>query len=241
MMRYEVRQLNPFRQRLLLLVVVLLLLALAGASYWLGQRYAGRDFAGLEARVAVLSQQRSQLQRDKQALLNSQAALKRGSELDNAAMQAAKDELARLQGDMVELKEELVFYQSLLSPQERAPGLHIQSFVLDELQAGVYRYTLVLTQVHQGGKMTKGQVALGWPEMLQSGTEESPGTAWQIDQILDRQNFAFKFFQRIEGQIRLPAGAVPGQQIMIQVEPTGRRLKSIEQLYNWAALLGGTE
>lgn len=238
MSRYEVRQLNPAKQRLLLAVLSVLVFALVVASFGFGHDRAGKDFVTLEARVELLNEQLEESKSLQEQLRDDAAVLQRSHELDNAAMQAAKNELASVQDELVELREELVFYQSLLSPQDRTPGLHIQSMQLDDLGEGLYSYILVLTQVHQNGKFTKGKVSLGWPESKIAGTVEQPVTEWFIKEPLDKHDFKFKFFQRIEGQLQLIAGITPPQQLMIKVEPIGRRLKSFEQLYDWETLVG---
>lgn len=238
MPRYEVRQLNPAKQRLLLAALSVVVLALLFASFNFGQSRAVKDFDSLKERVNVLNDQLAASRDQQQRLRDNAAVIQRSNELDTAAMQAAKDELASVQAEMVELREELVFYQSLLSPQERTPGLHIQSLQLEDLGDGLYNYILVLTQVHQNGKFTKGQVLLGWAEEQPLLVAGESTTQWSMQGELDKQAFQFKFFQRIEGQIQLAAEMAP-QQLMIKVEPAGRRLKSFEQLYDWAALLGG--
>jgi|GEM_PF-6904621 len=237
MSKYEVRQLNPAKQRLLLAVLSLVVLALVVASFCLGLDRAGKDFDSLGERVELLNEQLAESKDVQQQLRDDATVLQRSNELDHAAMQAAKDELASVQNEMVELRKELIFYQSLLSPQDRDPGLHIQSMQLENVGAGLYRYILVLTQVHQNGKFTKGQVLLGWPGSKVAGTAEEPVTEWFIKEQLDKHAFQFKFFQRIEGQLQLTAGTTP-QQLMIKVEPIGRRLKSFEQFYDWGTLVG---
>lgn len=233
---YEVRQLNPAKQRLLLAMLLVSVLALVVASFSFGHSRAGKDFDSLGERVELLNEQLAESKDIRQQLRDDAAVLQRMNELDNAAMQAAKDELASVQDEMVELREELVFYQSLLNPQERDPGLHIQSMQLTRLEEGLYSYILVLTQVYQNGKFTQGHVFLGWPESNIVGTVEQPVTEWFIQEQLDKKAFEFKFFQRIEGIIQLTDGITP-QQLMIKVEPVGRRLKPFEQFYDWGTLV----
>ena len=214
-----------------------LIFAIVAASFSFGYHRAGKDFNTLDERVDVLNEQLEESRELQYQLRDDAAVFQRTHELDNAAMQAAKDELANVQSELVELREELVFYQSLLNPEDRTPGLHIQSLDLDDLGNGLYSYMMVLTQVHQNGRFTKGQVFLGLPEQTTVGEEEASTTEWKITEQLDKQSFQFKFFQRIAGQLQLDAAVIP-QQLMIKVEPAGRRLKSFEQLYDWETLVG---
>lgn len=237
MSKYEVRQSNPIRQRLILAVSAAVVFALVAAGFGFGRGSAGKDFSQLEERVEILNEQLTASQNLQRELRDEAAVVQRSHELDKAAMQAAKNELANVQAEMVELSEELTFYQSLLSPEERTPGLHIQSMQLEKLGDDLYKYVLVLMQVHQNGKATKGQVFLGLPKAKLVTEGETQITQWLMHDELDKQSFGFKFFQRMEGQIQLQAGEVPAQ-LMIKVEPIGRRLKSFEQLYDWAALAG---
>ena len=218
-------------------VVSVFVFVLVAASFSFGHHRAGKDFSTLEERVDILNEQLKESRELQHQLRDDTAVFQRTKELDNAAMQSAKDELANVQSELVELREELVFYQSLLSPEDRTPGLHIQSLTVSDLGDGLYSYMLVLTQVHQNGRFTKGQVLLGLPEEATVGEAGAETAQWKIAEQLDKQSFQFKFFQRIEGQLQLDAAAIP-QQLMIKVEPAGRRLKSFEQLYDWGTLVG---
>ena len=57
MSRYEIRQLNPAKQRLLLAVVSVFVFVLVAASFSFGHHRAGKDFSTLEERVDILNEQ----------------------------------------------------------------------------------------------------------------------------------------------------------------------------------------
>lgn len=239
MSKYQVRQFNPARQRVFLAIGSVIFLAIVAVSFWFGKQRATTDHALLEERVELLNEQLNALGKLKQTLLEEKTLLQRSNELDKTAMQAAKEALAESQAEMVELKEELTFYQSLLSPEERKPGLNITSLHLEPAaEAGRYKYTLVLSQIHQNDRKTKGQVKIGLAEKVVAEDEDAADT-WNVTTALDDQRFAFKFFQRIEGEITLPEG-LENTALLVQVAPVGNRLKPVSQDYNWNLLIGGS-
>lgn len=240
MSQYQVRQLDPMRQRLLLAGLVLLLLAVAFGCYKLGLYRSGYDFQSLEGRLELLNQQLRDSRAHAQTLLDENSLLQRSAEMDAAALLAVKENMALLQEDMVGLKEELVFYQSLLSPAERKPGLYVQSLELRPSEAGGFDYTLVLTQVRQNDRFAAGQVLLGLPaapvDMSNEGEEEQ---MLELGAKLDEQAFKFKFFQRIEGHLLLPEGS-QAEQLVVKIQPNGRRLKAVDEVFGWNDLTRGS-
>lgn len=243
MASYKLQQVNPARQRIALAVLSVIALAIVASAFWFGYNRSNTNADDLENRIESLNEQLTEARKNQQNLMEEKAMLQRSNELDKAAMQTAKDELAAMQLKQVTLKEELTFYKSLLSPEDRQPGVNIRSLELEPMdENGGYKYTLVLMQVRQNNIAAKGKVTLSAIKRTQDSDEDS---AEELDaedpellEELDVQAFQFTFFQRIEGVLIAPENrALP---LLVSVKPDGRRLQPVTQIYDWNTLIGGS-
>lgn len=235
---YRVHRHDPLKRRLQVLAA-LVLLAVAGVFlYRLGFTMSGyeRDRAVQERtrlleQIAFLEQRNEELTRQVAGLQRSQVISKQA----NAQVTQALNEM---EAKMLELKEELSFYRSIVSPSSMEAGLHVQSFRLEPGEgAGEYLYKLVLTLVRGNNRVARGDIDL-IVEGLQDGVPVTLSLKQLSPQGSDRLRFSFKYFQSVEGVIALPEGFEP-QRVAIHVTPNSRRLQSVQQSYDWAAILVG--
>jgi hypothetical protein len=54
----------------------------------------------------------------------------------------------------------------------------------------------------------------------------------------DAVKFKFKYFQNVNGALKLPAGFEP-KSLKINLRPSGKRLKKVSQSYAWQTVLSG--
>ena len=138
---------------------------------------------------------------------------------------------------MLELREELAFYRSIVSPSKMEPGLKIQAFQLERGEAeGEFHYKLVLTQVRGNNRIARGSV-----EIRVSGTQGGEPKELTLAQMVsgtEELKFSFKYFQSVEGTLKLPAGFQP-LKIDLKVDTTTRELEDIETSYEWNTTVVG--
>ncbi|MGM0564099.1 MAG: DUF6776 family protein [Pseudomonadota bacterium] len=237
MAHYHVRHHDPRQHKIRWAVIVTVSLAVAAGVFAGGYFYAGYHNVSLAEEVGELRDTVDELQ-SQRALLRQRAAMaERASEADRAATESARQALAQLQGELVELREELVFYQSLLSPGEREPGLHVNSVdVYPAEEPGRYRYQLILIQVRGNSLFASGEVRVGVAAGDPAG-EESEG-AGELEVVLDSQSFRYKFFQRVEGEFEW-SESIPPVALTVQLDPSGRRLDDVAGVYPWADIFRG--
>ena len=123
----------------------------------------------------------------------------------------AQDMLTRqvngLTGENTQLKEELAFLQRLFADSSKEVGLSIQRMTLDRASDESWHYGLIVVR---GGPQTsdfEGRVGLvativpsdGRPQNLRL-PEDQPDAAQALA-------LKFKYYQRLEGTFRVPAGA----------------------------------
>jgi hypothetical protein len=143
-----------------------------------------------------------------------------------------------LNDEMLELKEELVFYRSLLSPEQMEPGLQILGIqMVKDGSSNAYNYKIVLTQRHNGNQFATGSVNMQ-VNGVQSGREALLDLAEVAASSDNRMSFRFKNFQSLEGKLVLPENFQP-KDVLVNVSPTTRGIKQIERSYEWNTIVSG--
>lgn len=154
-------------------------------------------------------------------------------ELERQASELLRRDTAELQAQAVSLREEIGFYQSLMTPGEQQQGLSIRSmeFVATEGPRR-YRYRLVLQQLGGNHPVMSGRV-----RFQISGRAE--GQLRQLDwsQLLPETEtaghpFHLRYFQNLDGYITLPTGFFP-ETVLVTLSPAGNNVTTIERQLAW--------
>lgn len=211
---------------------VVLLVAGAYGLYDFGRYRGGYDDRKAQQKIAGLEQQLAQLSERNNVLMDQNALLDRSSRIDRNAHDEVKVALNIAQQQALELREELAFYKSLVSPSEMEPGLHVQSFTVEaDASPATFNYKLVLTQVRKNNREAVGVVLLRF-----TGTLNGRNIIYALSDVAkvntEDLNFKFKYFQSFEGNLRFPKRFKP-QTVSITVKPEGKRLKSVQKTIDW--------
>lgn len=221
---------NPWLRRILLIGAWLGVLLVAIVFYEFGHYQAGYN------RIEVAAErERLQTQIEEQAKTNSRLSgqltiVERGQAIDREAYDVVRADLKRLQEEILELREEVEFYRGIVSPLERQAGLNIQTFKLERAgEEALYHFELVMSQVLKNDRFVKGVVKLH----LQGVQEGEPQTL-NFKEISPNdsvgRDFRFRYFQRMEGDIRLPENFLP-RNMLVEMVPQGR--KAISKSFPW--------
>lgn len=215
---------------LAILVVALFIVAVWGAFVY-GEWRAGFDrsaAASMRGTIGDLNQQNTQLQ-------EQITAMQREAEVDRSARLQVQQSLESLQGKVAGLQEELQFYKGIVSPNAAEEGLRVQSLKFAGGGAPrLYHYHLVLVQVRTREFKVSGRVSIkiygaqdGKPVILDAASlvpKGSPNAAF---------NFAFQYFQNLEGDTLLPEGFQPGR-VEITILENGNN--PVRQNFPWQSI-----
>lgn len=224
-----VREHVPWKQTA---IIIGLLVAAVVSGYFLyqyGLSRAGHDFDALvderDSLRKVISERETALasQRDQTV------ALERSNEIDKQAYKEVDESLRSLQSEILELKEEVAFYRSIVAPRESAKGLRIQRFKIEpNSKQQSFRYKLVLTQVMKQSRITRGNI-----ELSIEGLQDGQPRVLALKEVelgkKDKISFRFKYFQNFEGDMVLPKGFVPSR-VLLKV--LSNRV-TIEKTFDW--------
>lgn len=243
--QYLVKPHNPRRAWLQRVSVLILLVASCSFAYQYGQLRGGYQKKEAEAMIEAQAEQVNMLNTRIDELLLENAQLASNMTIDATANKQVSQRLREYNEEILELKEELVFYRSLLTPADLEPGLQILGIQLaqhaddniDAAPGDAYSYKIVLTQRRSRYKFASGQVDLQLSG-LRAGREV---TLYAEDLIADSKEalaFEFKNFQSLEGRLIVPEGFEP-QTVLVSVMPEVRGLKQVERSFDWNSIVSG--
>lgn len=218
------------------LLTGLLLVLLLLSGYLLfdrGKQFAGTELQRLTARGKQDAQQIAALQIDNDRLQQQIATLQRSSQIDRQASIEVRNEMAQLQDELLGVREELAFYRGIVSPGDAKAGLRIQAFHLEPGETeGAYSFALTVAQVQGNHGYVRGSI-----ELVVNGSEKGKARTLSFKALSGKSELKFKFryFQKLEGQLDLPAGFRP-ENVYVRIKPSGRsKVKALEQTFDWPA------
>ena len=233
---------QPKRQSWIWVITILLLVLGIGVAFIKLPLSTQQQTATEEARQI---QTRDNLSRQSLADLTQQnAELTIQQNINQRLINDLRLEIERLNAESTEIKEELVFYQSLLSPSDREPGLHLRDVTLypetvvhtpesSQTEQPViqrYRYKIILTQV-RNQQAANGRIELS----VNTKDRENPLLPVSIENKKELR-FNFKYFQSLEGILEVPSD-YPITGLIVSVVPDGKRLQSITEIFAWQKVL----
>jgi hypothetical protein len=183
--------------------------------------YGASDRRPRDADVTVeIERLKSRLQRQEEELAQVRPRLAnadRQMQIDRAAAGDLAKQVKSLAFENAALKEDLAFFQSLMStPGAREGNLSVNRFRLQpEAIAGEYRYQMLLVQAGQRLRDFQGTLQFVL-DVQQDGRKIVLTLPPDPDRSAREYQLNFKFFQRVEGTFKLTPGSVlKGMQVRV--------------------------
>ena len=188
----------------------------AGMWWWgydFGQIFGGFNRKEVESRIVSLETENARLHAENAQLQARGMQLESDLAMTTGAQTSLSKQALLLQNENSQIKEELVFLQKLVADSNKQVGLSIQRLIVERESEDAWHYSLLLVR---GGNPTDeldGHVTLqvvvqpvapGGPApraTIMTLPDEQPGTAAAL-------KLKFKYYQRLEGTIDVPRGAV---------------------------------
>lgn len=221
--------------------IAVALLALAGVlvawtTYDLGRSNVVSDIASYKAERDQLLDRIDELDERNRELERQIAVLERAQQIDRRAYDQVKQEHTGLKQKIQDLNEELAFYRGIMSPGEARTGLRLQNFAIERIgDTDRYHFSLVLTQTVKRHPVARGNVKLYVVgKQGQVAKRLSLADVLDTDKKTDSLAYRFRYFQTMEGVLKLPDGFEPGT-VKVQVAPSGKNAprKPLEWTYSW--------
>ena len=222
---------HPVRYWLTLGLILLAVAILILLAFFYGEFRAGYDrlaAMSLQTRYSVLQQQNAQLH-------EQLVVLQREREVDRAAHQQVQQSLENEQSKLLNLQEELAFYKGIVSPASGEEGIRVQSLKFSSGGAPrLYHYHLVLVQVRTKEFKVSGNV-----DIKIYGAQQGKPVILDARDLAPKDkpdlNFAFQYFQNLEGDAIFPSGFMPGR-VEVTVMESGHG--AVQQNFDWQSING---
>lgn len=224
-------------------IAIILVLSLL---FWLvfdyGRKTSGFYLSETETQIDLLESEIAELKKQNEDLHRERTKLARDHGIDKDASSQVTKTLSEKQEQILEMKEELSFYRSIVAPSKSQRTIVIKKIDFKPEADNEYSYKVTLN--HDGGKL--GVLSRGIVEFAVEG-QQSDGKIVRLDwptvstnKVNKRQKFGFKFFQNFEGSIRFPADFRP-LSIYVRVLPSSSRIPKVEEVYAWDKLISDGE
>lgn len=195
------------------LVLLALIAIIAGVGWWgvdLRGVFGSPNRRDLEARVLSLEADVARYRSEAAELRSRNSQLESDLAMTRGAQEALSRQAAELAGENAQVKEELAFLQKLFADPNNPGGPTIPRLTLERQDDQNWRYGLLVVRGGAPGEDYRGSVVLqatvapSDPNRSAVRTvtlpEDQPDTAAAL-------KLKFKYYQRIEGTLRVPAGA----------------------------------
>ncbi len=235
---FRVQQHNPWRNWLIGALLILLMIVM----FLFGRAYQAYEVSALKMQQQTHLARIDELEARNDSLVKKNARLESSSRIEHDAYLEVNESLVQLQRQLLEMKEQLVFYQGIVSPEELALGVNIQSFELSRKNdLGLYRYKLVLSKRGKSDRYVKGQLDVIVKAQQDGGQVDLPLQQIKQDYTAKDKRFSFRYFQVFEGDILIPDQYVP-YDIQLKINPSTKKIKSFSETISWAqAVSGGSD
>ncbi len=232
----------PYRPwiRSLIALIALAVLALAVVgSYWYGSGKGQVEQAEAIAERDKLKLELAAKISEADAYRQEVANLKLGAQVDRKASEGVRAEVIDLKTEIAALQEDISFYRSLMAPTGNKRGLSIGS--LNVISTGAprqYEYKLVVQQLATRHTMLNGTLKFNIVGRQTLSPEQGEQlVTLPLKDVSDNVSYEsiklrFKYFQTIEGRLRLPDTFEP-ERIELIAKSTGSEPVVVEKKFGW--------
>lgn len=201
------RHLHWSLKALIAAVAIVLAGVMAFLAYDLGRSFTGFDPGASHQRIADLEQSVRQLTSERDRLSAIANAADSSLNIERSTQQQLALQLKSQSAANAQMKEELAFFETLLPTATGPAGISIRRLTLEMDAPGQLRYRLLAMQGggdvrdFSGALQLAVTMSLAGKDLVQLYPEPKSAQA-------DSFRLEFKHYQRVDGVLTLPAGAV---------------------------------
>lgn len=205
--RMTVKTQRPWPWTLLLLVCAVGL----GGAVALWTYDLGREFTGVKRRPEVdtraMQAELQKLTAERDRFLTTVNSAESQLTIERAAKQQLATQMQRTEAENTKLKEDLAFFESLLPTDTGTLDVAVRRLTIDPVGPNQLRYRMLLMQGGRGKSDFSGNMELLLTTM-QAGRSVIVVYPKATDSDRSAFNLQFRHYQRIEGILTVPDGAI---------------------------------
>ena len=213
-----------------------ILIAMVSATLYAGFFWGNAHYTQQKTTVSTHEESIQNLKLENEQLTKSLNILGVELEVARLAQQQHFVEIGKSIDVEKELRTQLAFYQQVMAPELNEQGFLIEGFNLaTALSDNSYRFELVLMQQNKTKNTLKGNL-----KVILIGSENGKAKQYRLDSMLSDQQqksltFSFKYFQVIDGEIKLPEGFQPEQvSVHADIFQFKRKKGELTTVFDWA-------
>jgi len=201
-------------------------------SFALGRHWGGYEAAQIMSQKLDLDERYKTLQIDLMNYKEQLSLMKLSSEVDNVALESARQQMVILQRQIYSRNEDLKLYRDLLQDNDSPSGVSIGDFSLTLLDDDRVKYRWVVRQKQDEMK----RLSL-FADVNVRGKKNGNGTTYRVTD-LDQQieewpiKIEFKYFSIQQGVMELPDGFKPDT-VDISLRYTWEKESILEFKHEW--------
>ena len=215
--------------------------AVAGSvylAYELGRLNGGYSYLDQRREREALTAEIAERDRTIEELRRRVAILETSQEIDQETYTLVEQNLSELQAQIQAQEEELAFYRGIISPEDGAAGLRVQSLEMrptDDAQG--YLLHLVLVQAITHDRRVSGTVSFDITGLLDGEHVQLNLEDLVAGEAGGALAYAFRYFQDLQRELVLPEGFEPDV-VLMQIRPREPSGQALEQSFEWSAIAG---
>ncbi|MFK8047422.1 MAG: DUF6776 family protein [Halioglobus sp.] len=156
------------------------------------------------------------------------------NEVDRAALELVRQEIAAHNEQILQLEESLTFYQSLMSPGDLAKGLTLRPIELKATDTERrFAYRIVARQESRKHSVLKGTLSVKVEGTTDQKESSLPLSALSEEVESEKIVLRFRYFQTIEGELELPEGFEPKSISIVARSASPTKAEVVEQ-FPWS-------
>jgi hypothetical protein len=216
-------------------VVALAWVVGVGAAWVLGGRLAAPQLAQTRGDLAEQRDALAERTTERDDARARLAVAERSAQVAQAANEALQETLREREQEVSALRADLGFYQRLVGGSDRRT-LGVHTIALEPMPGGrAFGFKVTLTQNLKKSALTEGTASLAVEGVRDGRALTVP---WADLGDGKELRFAFKYFQRLEGNLTLPGGFEPSRILVTATSSGGERA---EQAVAWSEALTAGE
>lgn len=159
------------------------------------------------------------------------ATLTRSDEISRTANAELQRTLAARDEEIAGLRADVAFYERFVGATGQRRGLSVHDLHMEPANESAWHFTATLTQSLVRDADVRGRLTLSVEGTQDGKLRKLDWPALRGEGNAAPREFAFKFFQQVEGDIVLPAGFEPVR-VQVKLVPQGGR--AVEQGFAWS-------
>ena len=151
---------DPVRERRQQILLFVLFVCLGVISYWFGINKEAGDISELNTEKQALQAEIVRLEAHNEKLAARVAVLERSSQIDRQAVELMRSQFRDLEQEKNELARSLVFYQSVVAPEDLSEGVKLSAFDLEPGESpNQYRLRVIVSQFSRMNNFLRGTLS----------------------------------------------------------------------------------